>query len=208
MSILDQIKQLFKPGPKEQILGYSPSELQFLFRNSSVAGNPHFLKNFPDKVSLETLGVNAFYIMQLIDESEIHDFYNLINAYFQPEKKRTFNNNTVAQCTGKKANERLCFLVTDEFEGRVIRLVTDSVNFLNEIDLHGFSVPPPWVVFKDYNPHWWGGSMQGGQGYYDDEFFSPFFNNLSPEHRNNYYCKYGASQDWKNALELFYDDET
>jgi hypothetical protein len=49
--------------------------------------------------------------------------------------------------------------------------------------------------------------MQGAQGYYDDNFFYSYFMNLNSEQREKYYLKYDASQDWKNALELFYDIE-
>ena len=206
MSILQHIRQIFNPDPKEQVLGYSPSELQLLFQNSTVSVNPNFLGKSPKIIPLDTIGINVFYASQLIDKREIELFLKRVDSYFVLETKRMFNGVDVVQYKGRKENERLCYLISEEFENLVIKLVTDSTQFLNILYECDFTVPPPWIVFKDYNPKWWGGgSMQGAQGYYDDNFFYPYFMNLDREKKENYYIKYDASQAWKKQLELFYD---
>jgi len=207
MSILQRIRQIFNPEPKKQVLGYSPTELQLLFQNSSVTVNPDSLGKYPEINSLDAFGIHAFYVSLLIDKREIENFLQQVDSYFLPETNRMFNDLAVAQCKGRKGNERLCYLISDEFENLVIRLVTDSEVFLNSINGCDLSVPPPWIAFKNYNPRWWGGNMQGAQEYYDDNFFCLYFKNLNREQRENYYIKYDASQDWKKALELFYDIE-
>jgi hypothetical protein len=88
-----------------------------------------------------------------------------------------------------------------------VRLVTNSVDFLTIIAREKFSVPPPWIVFEEYNPLWWGGNMQGAQGYYNDSYFSPFFTNLSAAERAIYYARYNAPNEWIKSLELMYDVE-
>lgn len=205
MTILHRIRRIFSPEPQEQVLGYSLSELQALFQNSTVTVNPDSLGRHPKIDSLAAVGIHAFYVSQLIDKREVECFLNRVNSYFTLETKRMFHDTAVVQCKGRKENERLCYLIAEEFENSVIKLVTDSTTFLNSLGECNFSVPPPWIAFKDYNPKWWGGNMQGAQGYYDDNFFSPYFTNLNREQRAKYYVKYDASQDWKNALELFYD---
>ncbi|MFC5475547.1 hypothetical protein [Paraherbaspirillum soli] len=208
MTFLNRIKKIFNPEPKEQVLGYSPSELQHLFQNTSATVNPGFQKNYPKKSSLESAGIHAFYASQLIDKEEMEIFLKRVDSYFQSETKRVFSDTVVTQSKAITTDERLCYLLVKEFGGVVIKLVTDSVRFLNLLAECNFSMPPPWLAFSDYKPQWWGGSMQGAQAYYDDCFFSSFFASLSIEDRKKYFAKHNASQDWEKALELFYDIET
>ncbi|HWW69000.1 MAG TPA: hypothetical protein VN089_03595, partial [Duganella sp.] len=134
-------------------------------------------------------------------------FMALVDSRFLPESKRQFQGAVVVQSKSTKGDERLCFLVADEFEGQVVKFVTDSMDFLSDIDQYHFAPPPPWVAFKDYDPGWWGGSMQGAQGYYDDHYFSPFFRGLDADRKKAYCEKFSVSPDWVKALELFYDED-
>ena len=88
-----------------------------------------------------------------------------------------------------------------------IRLVTNSAGLLDTIAGEKFSVAPPWVAFKGYNASWWGGHMQGAQGYYNDNYFLPFLTQLSDTERQAYYARYEATDERIKALELMYDDE-
>ncbi|MGF6286653.1 hypothetical protein [Pseudomonas silensiensis] len=86
-------------------------------------------------------------------------------------------------------------------------MITNSIDFINIIFREKFATPPPWIAFEGYNPSWWGGNMQGTQGYYNDSYFSPFFTNLSGAEREIYYTRYDAPNEWINSLELMYDAE-
>jgi hypothetical protein len=61
------------------------------------------------------------------------------------------------------------------------------------------------LVFEGYDASWWGGDMQGAQGFYNDNYFFPFFSALSPAERSDYYAKYSASEDWIRSLERTLD---
>lgn len=50
--------------------------------------------------------------------------------------------------------------------------------------------------------------MQGAEGYYDDSFFSPFFEGLSRVERSDYLARYAANVEWRRIMDLFYDEPT
>ena len=49
--------------------------------------------------------------------------------------------------------------------------------------------------------------MEGAQGYYNDNYFLPFFTQLSGSERLTYYARFEATHKWIKALELMYDDD-
>lgn len=205
MTIFNRIKNRFQSEPEEQILGYALPELRLLFQKPALEERASLLKPNPKKSSLAIAGVYAFYTELLIDKSDMENFMALVDRYFLADAKRQFQGSVVIQSKSLEGDERLCFLVADEFEGHVVKLATDSFNLLTEIDHGVFAPPPPWIAFKGYNAQWWGGSMHGAQGYYNDNYFFPFFQSLNTEHKKAYCFKYGATSDWEKALALFYD---
>ncbi|MGZ3237568.1 MAG: hypothetical protein ACXU8A_09365 [Burkholderiaceae bacterium] len=207
MAFFDRIKKVFSSEPKEQVLGYSPAELKEIYQNPNATVNPVFSKNYPAKHSLAHVGINAFYFAQLIDKRDLEVFLNRVNADFKSVANRQFNGSEVVQCKSKTDETKLLYLNADEFGGSVIKIVTDSVFFLNSIADCNFHVPPPWIAFDGYNPAWWLGNLQGAQGYYDSNFFSDFFRAMSVEQREEYYVKYQASPEWRSRLDLNYGDE-
>ncbi len=71
---------------------------------------------------------------------------------------------------------------------------------------------PPWVNFNRqggsvFNQRQQSGDMQGAHGYYNDNYFAPFFTNLSGAERDVYYAKFNATNEWINSLELMYNVE-
>lgn len=205
MTTFSRIKNLFNSEPAEQVLGYALSELLQLFPNPAVNGLTGLLNAYPKISSLEHAGVHAVYAMLLLDKSDIGNFLELVDGRFVLESTRQFQDTAVKQYKSINANKRLCFLVVDEFKGHVVKFVTHSLDFLGGVDQCHFAPPPPWIVFEGYNPLWWGRPMQGAQGYYDDNFFAPFFLSLGTKQKKSYYQKYALSPDWDKALALFYD---
>lgn len=207
MTIVQHIKQLSQSEPEEQVLGYSPAELRLLFPHPTRVQQADLPNAYPQKSSLEPAKIHAVYTAILIVQSDFKNFMTLVERHFFPEAHRQFEGVAVVQNKSSVGDERLCFQVTEEFGGYAVRLVTDSTDILNDIDQSRFAPPPPWLAFHDYNPAWWGGSMQGAPEYYDDRYFSPFFRCLNTEQKNAYCIRFGASTEWVKALELFYEDD-
>ncbi|MBC3777177.1 hypothetical protein [Pseudomonas sp. SWRI99] len=205
MNFFRRIFRSFKSGPDEQIIGYSPPELEKLF--------PHPLQtvdfpNYPRTFPLKNIGINAFYSSFLISIDDIDNFEAVVTSDSNLESKRYFNDLPVLHYTDATTSAKAIYSIsTREFHSATIRMITDSAELLLRLKDEKFFLPPPWIAFPDYEPSWWGGNMEGAQGYYDENYFYPFFTNLNDSEKHAYYQKFSASQNWINRLELMYVDD-
>jgi hypothetical protein len=207
MNIFNRIKIFVRRAPEEQVAGCSIPELKSVF-TKPLSRLTWPLTDYPQVVSLENIGVSAFYSAFLIGNEDVHKFSALVAPNFSFKNEKPFNELPVKHYSDIRENKHLIyFRCGGEFNATAIRMVTNSVKFLNIIQLEKLAVPPPWIAFEGYNPLWWGGNMQGAQGYYNDSYFSPFFTNLSGAEREIYYARYNAQNEWINCLALMYDVE-
>ncbi|WP_122447555.1 hypothetical protein [Pseudomonas viridiflava] len=206
MSLYSFIKRLIGQAPKEQIIGYSISELKSVFTEPLLPAQPplpHQLR----AISLEDAGVPAYYASLLIDGDDIRKFLAYVESSLNFADERKFNDLPVKRYESAQKNQNFIFCASSrEFNSITIQMVTDSIDALDAIGRERFAVPPPWIAFEGYNPSWWGGNMQGAQGYYNDNYFFPFFKKLSSGERRAYYARYDAVDEWVNSLELMCDD--
>ncbi|MFJ7793748.1 hypothetical protein [Pseudomonas sp. NPDC096950] len=204
MSLFSRFKTVLKQRPEEQIVGYSISELKAVFDKPLT----DFMTTYPQAASLENSGIPAYYSSFLIDNEDAGIFWALVESNFSYETEKRFNHLPVQQYANNPKNQHLvCFTSNDAFNSTTVRLVTNSVDFLDIIHRERFAVPPPWIAFEGYNPSWWGGNMQGANGYYNDSYFLPFFTGLNKAQKNAYFTKYGATDAWIDSLELMYGGE-
>ncbi|KIF63442.1 hypothetical protein NX10_08890 [Pseudomonas fluorescens] len=207
MSWLGRMKKVFKTTPEEQIVGYSVVELKSIFGitiTEAVAGH----RNYPVYSALTPAGIQAYYSSFVIDKAEVAGVENLINERFSPVNERVFNGLVVTRFQHRLSGEQLILSISyKEFNSATIRLVTNSSQLLSRLSETKIAAPPPWLVFDGYEASWWGGDMQGAQGFYNDNYFFPFFSSLSPAERTAYYARYSAPEEWIRSLELTLDLE-
>jgi hypothetical protein len=205
MSLFDRMKSLFKAVPEEQIIGYSVLELKSIFGRAIIDAVGQY-PNYPVFSVLASAGIQAYYSSFLMDKSEAVVLETLIDERFSPVNERVFNGLTVIRYQHRFNSEGLIFSISyKEFNSVTIRLITNSSELLSLLGDTKITVPPPWLVFEGYDASWWGGDMQGAQGFYNDNYFFPFFSALSPAERSDYYAKYSASEDWIRSLERTLD---
>ncbi|WKV85848.1 hypothetical protein LJJ44_07995 [Pseudomonas sp. B24_DOA] len=201
------MKKVFKTTPEEQIVGYSVVELKSIFGitiTEAVAGH----RNYPAYSALTPAGIQAYYSSFVIDKAEVAGVENLINERFSPVNERVFNGLVVTRFQHRLSGEQLILSISyKEFNSATIRLVTNSSQLLSLLSETKIAAPPPWLVFDGYEASWWGGDMQGAQGFYNDNYFFPFFSSLSPAERTAYYARYSAPEEWIRSLELTLDLE-
>lgn len=204
MSLFSRFKALVRQAPKEQVVGYSPDELKGVFTEplASLRGG------CPSAVSLENMGVPAYYCSFLIDQADADRCWALVESAFSYQAQKPFNDCLVKHYANTEKTHHLLGFTSDEaFNSITVRLVTNSVDFLDILRRERFAVPPPWVAFEGYNPAWWGGAMQGANGYYNDGYFLPFFTGLSAAEKHAYFVRYAATDEWISQLALMYGDE-
>ncbi|MHC8339789.1 hypothetical protein [Pseudomonas sp. HLT2-19-2] len=207
MSFFSRFKSFMKQEPDEQIAGYTLSELKSIFTASSTSIFSR-IPEYPTVASLEGLGIPAFYSSFLIDNKDTHIFLTLVESNFKYTSEKMFNDLPAKQYVNDERNEQLVFFSsTREFNSTTVRMVTNSIDFMSVILGEKFATPPPWTAFEGYNPSWWGGDMQGAQGYYNDNYFLPFFSRLSDLEKQKYYARFEATDEWIESLNLTYGDE-
>ncbi|GFM64561.1 hypothetical protein PSCICJ_06790 [Pseudomonas cichorii] len=202
MSFFSRVKSLFKRTPDEQVLGYSVSELKSIFGKvlSEDAGGS---SDYPAHTLLVSAGIQAYYSSFVMDKADVGELQELIDERFLKVDERIFNELLVTRYQHQISKDELIFSVSyKEFNVATIRLATNSVELLRLIKEKRFAVPPPWIAFDGYEASWWGGDMQGAQGFYNDSYFFPFFSALSAVGRVGYYARYSASDEWIKSLEL------
>lgn len=206
MSLLNHLMSFFKSAPSEQVLRHSISELKNIFADAEISPVKQ-QSNYPPVSILEPAGIQAYYSCFIMDKADVVFLQRMIDERLLMLDERLFNGLTVTHFQHRKKNEHLLFCVSDkEFNCATIRLVTNSSEILSLLSETKFAVPPPWVVFEGYEASWWGGDMQGAQGFYNDNYFFPFFSTLKPAERSHYYAKYSASEEWIHSLELALDN--
>ena len=153
-------------------------------------------------------GIQAYYSSFVIDKAEVAGVENLINERFTSVNERVFNGLVVTRFQHRLSNEQLIFSISyKEFNSATIRLITNSSELLSMLSETKIAAPPPWLVFDGYEASWWGGDMQGTEGFYNDNYFFPFMSSLSPAERTAYYARYSASEEWIRSLKLTLDLE-
>ncbi|UZE09816.1 hypothetical protein [Pseudomonas sp. B21-053] len=206
MSIFKRIKSFVRRSPDEQIVGYSLSELKSVFTQPL----PPPARPLPDcsqVVSLANLDIPAYYCVFLITDADVAGLEALVESDFSFVAEKPFNGLSVKHYSNTRKDEHLIYFKSNsEFNATTIRMVTNSIDFLNSLQGMRLAVPPPWIAFEGYEPSWWGGAMHGAQGYYNDSYFLPFFTRLSRSERQQYYAKFNASDAWIESLELMYAD--
>ena len=205
MNLFSRVKRFLKFTSEEKLLSYTVPELKSIFLNS-ISNATKEPPNYPIFTALTSAEIPACYSKFLIDIADTTAIKELIGERFLLVNERLFHGLTISHFQHQLRSEDLIFCLThEEFNSATIRLITNSSELLDLLSETKISVPPPWVAFEGYNPSWWGGNMQGAQGYYNDNYFLPYFLALTPQERNDYYTKYSASDVWIGRIEMYLD---
>ena len=199
MGLLDKIKWTFKSKHEKKIIGHSLAELKDFFQKK-ILETTEKQDKYPIFFSLSTAGVQAIYSRLLISTSEEKIIENII-ANRLPRISTTNKPDTTLFQNPENLECAILHTSSKEFNSTTIQVITNSYDLANELSKLKITPPPPWVAFESYDPNWWGDNMQGAQGFYNDNYFLPFFIHLSQKERRDYYKEYSATQSWIESLE-------
>lgn len=82
-------------------------------------------------------------------------------------------------------NEAIALNIYSDFEGEVVRLITNSECIINGVWKLNVAPPPPWISFPEIDPDGLG-SMQGNLSFWWDWMWLPFWNSMDKTERENY----------------------
>jgi hypothetical protein len=205
MKLLSRIKAFVKPASRKLFAGYSEQALKTRFASPLPNAN---LPKLSTVASVEASGINAYYVSLLMVADDLCKFQRLMESHFQKIDERTFTDLTVFEYEDVAKQELLIYSPsTTEFNALTLRIMTNSVEFLSSLGNQTFCVPPPWIAFDGYPASWWGGNIQGAQGFYNDNYFLPYFIQLGDAEKQAYFARFQASTEWIEQLTLMYADE-
>jgi len=205
MNLLSRIKAFVKPASRKLFAGYSEQALKTRFASPLPSAS---LPKLSTVASVAASGINAYYSSLLMVADDLCKFQRLVESHFQKIDERRFKDLTAFEYEDVTKQELLIYFPsTTEFKALTIRILTNSVEFLSSLGNQTFCVPPPWIAFDGYPASWWGGNMQGAQGFYNDNYFLPYFIRLGDAEKQAYFARFQAPTEWIEQLALMYADE-
>ncbi|OMQ18214.1 hypothetical protein [Serratia oryzae] len=157
------------------------------------------LKKYPCVISLVEDNTYAYRMFFCADKKFSQGIIDLINEEF--ESNITFENTSDTLLFLK--NEAIVLNVYNDFEGEVVRIITNSEIFVRKLWELKITPPPPWISFPEIDPDGLG-SMQGNLSFWWDWMWLPFWNSMDTSEKKYYLIAHSAPLNWIEYFD-FYD---
>ncbi|WP_151069637.1 hypothetical protein [Cupriavidus oxalaticus] len=183
--------------------GRSLEELQGIFARPLDAAQISAIENrlfrYPEISSLlSRVGINAFYAHFQLESSRVHEFMSIVDVGFDK-----IDENLYMKRSDNEAGD--FFIVVafgSEFSGSVVSMMANDISVFDRIEVNNSSPPPPWVAFPELREPRKLGFLQGDIEYWWDNYWSPFWESLTAEEREEYLRSRGATEEWKSCIWL------
>lgn len=160
---------------------------------------PELDEGYPWVRTLDSVGLGAYQMAFMPCSDSLARLHRLIeNQGFVTEVARTARFVTLKNTPGAVLSWR----ENDEFDGRVVILITNSAALVQAVrDLH-ITTPAPWMVFPDFNPEGLG-NMQGSLHWWWENYFQPFWESLDASAKQAFLQQRNAPQAWLDYFEFY-----
>lgn len=172
-------------------------ELENTYLSSILSSHVYSSKNYPFPFFLKEKNIYAYnlYFMSTIEKKEA--ILDVILTNFNVQETNEYR-----QAKGiNDLNESIHFSISPEFNGYSFQIVTNSLVFLEQLDLLKIEPPPPWIVFPEIDPDTLG-SLQGSIDYWWYVYWTPFWQKLSTQEKQEYYNINNASPEWIECIDI------
>ncbi|WP_244138119.1 hypothetical protein [Burkholderia vietnamiensis] len=177
-----------------KILGGTKEESILKFMSSR--SEPYVVVTSSDfEFSEGTMGIRAFFAQFQVRESDAALLVQVATRGYEPAGGAAYSK------VAGGAHFHIHLSWAPKFAGVVVSLVSDDAEVFHHIAEGRFSPPPPWTVFPHLDPLGLG-ALQGDVAYWWRQFWSPFWNSLSPVERDTYLTSNSASADWADCVRL------
>lgn len=173
------------------------SNLRKVFPRDNAIENSSDLPSYPPKISLEPKKVYAYLVQFMVSKQDVEEVFKFVANYFPSCRCSPGQDEIVTNQSG----EALHVSVRYEFNGVLFDLITNSTDFLKALDATRVKPPPPWVVFPRVVDPEILGSLQGDIEYWWGGYWSPYWDELTNQQRNDYLTAVGASREWIDCIE-------
>lgn len=160
---------------------------------------PTLDEGYPWVRSLDSVGLGAYQMAFMPCSDSLARLHRLIESQgFVTEVARIERFVTLKNAQGAV----LSFREQEEFDGRVVILVTSSAALVQAVRDLQITPPAPWVVFPDFNPEGLG-NMQGSLQWWWDTYFQPFWESLDAPAKQAFLQPRNAPQAWLDYLQFY-----
>lgn len=181
----------------------------------SVANHPHVLCLcsgscalcvFKLAVLITPAGIGIFVCsdqeLLLIKES-IADIFN-VEAGQMTYQGVIGDGRVLAQCgyrDAKNISKRiaLTYSFKKDFNKNLVRVVTNSAEFVHAVKALPLSPPLPWDAFPSLRPQDYG-SLQGRLDFWWQYIWLPFWNNLTPDEKDAFLMQNDVNEEWREFI--------
>lgn len=150
---------------------------------------------YPVVQDLAEAGIKAFFAQFQVCESDAAPLVQAATRGYESAGGAAYSK------VGGGAHFHIHLSQAPKFSGVVVAVVSDDAEVFQHIAECGFSPPPPWAVFPHLDPVGLG-ALQGDVAYWWRQFWSPFWNGLTPAERDTYLASNNASADWADCVRL------
>ncbi len=195
--ILKYFSHLFKRKKEDEKLQLTKKELLKTYTSLYLLDFNYKSENYPFVLLLDKDKIFAYNLVFSCIEKNKLSIIELIHSNFQIEQTNNF-----MQAKGKNTyNESIHFSIVSEFNAFTIRIVTNSIRLLKEIDNLRVEPPSPWISFPEIDPDSLG-SLQGSIDYWWYVYWTPFWEKLSPQEKQDYYRIKQATPEWIECIDI------
>lgn len=179
----------------ERLLGLDTKALRKTYGDSASRSLRQPDIAYPVVQDLAEAGIRAFFAQFQVRESDAALLVQVATRGYEPAGGAAYSK------VAGGAHFHIHLSRAPKFAGVVVSLVSDDAEVFHHIAEGRFSPPPPWTVFPHLDPLGLG-ALQGDVAYWWRQFWSPFWNSLSPIERDTYLVSNNTSADWADCVRL------
>lgn len=189
---IDFLKKLFDRTKKD-----NANKIMFIFPKDDFK-EISILKKYPSVTLLIEDNVYAYRMLFCVDNESAEIILQLINDHFKSNITIEGANDIVIS----SGNQAISFNMYNDFEGKVVRLITNSDAFFSKIWELKIMPPPPWISFPEIDPDGLG-SMQGNLSFWWDWMWLPFWDSLDSAQKEDYLIANAAPLGWVEYFNFY-----
>ncbi|KAB8037861.1 hypothetical protein GCL60_11850 [Silvanigrella paludirubra] len=195
--LISFFKNLINLKKNDEALTVNKKELESTYLFNNLSNHNYKSNNYPYPFYMEEKKIFAYNLYFICTCERKIDILNTILLNFKIDQTNEYR-----QAKGKNdSNESIHFSIVSGFNGYLFQIVTNSIKLLNELDILKIEPPPPWISFPEIDPDSLG-SLQGSIDYWWYVYWTPFWEKLTPQEKQDYYKIKNATPEWIECIEI------
>ncbi|MEM0655749.1 hypothetical protein AAFL31_28655 [Klebsiella huaxiensis] len=167
-------------------------------------------RDYPPFISLAKQQIYAVYAIFVCSDQKLSLIKENIADIFSVDATQIIQQGVIsdglvlARCGYRDAmaisNKKvLTYSFEKDFNNNLVRVVTNSAEFVHAVKTLPVSPPLPWDAFPSLRPQGYG-SLQGRLAFWWENIWRPFWHNLAPDEKDAFLMQYDVSEEWREFI--------